>query len=445
LQAIWQNQRLLRDQLTTLDGAPARVLHPGFRNVAGGPDFRGAIVQFGEQAPVSGDVEVDIRAGGWHAHGHDCNPAFRGVVLHVLWDGEPSAPGPPALALRPVLDAPLGELNLWLGDQAAPPLAEEWMGRCREPLRELEPAKLLQLLHEAAHIRLQSKAALLQARARQAGWEQSFWEGVFRALGYKHNTWPMQRLGELRPRWQTAQSGALAMQARLLGISGLLPVELNRTRGASDKYLRDLWDRWWRERDEFADCVLPRAAWRFHGLRPANHPQRRFALAAQWAETGGLCAKLGEWCVRKLPDAELAPSLLEIFQVEPDPFWSWHYTIASARLKKSQPLLGLGRVTDLAINVVLPWLWVRAGEGKNARLQEAVERRYFAWPAAEDNSVLRHARLRLLGGATARSLPGAAAQQGLMQLVRDFCEHSNTLCEECKLPELAGQWCHSRI
>jgi hypothetical protein len=45
---------------------------------------------------------VDIRAGGWHAHGHDRNPAFRGVVLHVLWDGEPSAPGPPALALRPV-------------------------------------------------------------------------------------------------------------------------------------------------------------------------------------------------------------------------------------------------------------------------------------------------------------------------------------------------------
>ena len=144
--------------------------------------------------------------------------------------------------------------------------------------------------------------------------------------------------------------------------------------------------------------------------------------------------------MRKLPDAELAPSLLEIFQVAPHPFWSWHYTIASARLKKSQPLVGLGRVTDLAINVVLPWLWVRAGEGKNPRVQEAVEQRYFAWPAAEDNSVLRHARQRLLGGAGARSLPGAAAQQGLMQLVRDFCEHSNTLCEECQLPELIGQW-----
>ena len=60
LQAIWQNQRLLRDQLATLDGTPVRVLHPGFRNVEGGPDFRGAISQFGDQPPASGDVEVEI-------------------------------------------------------------------------------------------------------------------------------------------------------------------------------------------------------------------------------------------------------------------------------------------------------------------------------------------------------------------------------------------------
>jgi hypothetical protein len=93
-------------------------------------------------------------------------------------------------------------------------------------------------------------------------------------------------------------------------------------------------------------------------------------------------------------------------------------------------------VTDLAVNVVLPWLWIRAVEGKNDSLQRALERRYFAWPPAEDNSVLRLARQRLLGGAPRRALPGAAAQQGLIQIVRDFCDHSNAICERCKLPEL---------
>jgi hypothetical protein len=69
-------------------------------------------------------------------------------------------------------------------------------------------------------------------------------------------------------------------------------------------------------------------------------------------------------------------------------------------------------------------------------MQRTAEERYFAWPGAEDNAVLRLARQRLLGGASARSLPTAAIQQGLLQIVRDFCEHSNALCENCPFPEL---------
>ena len=103
-------------------------------------------------------------------------------------------------------------------------------------------------------------------------------------------------------------------------------------------------------------------------------------------------------------------------------------------------MLGATRVTDLAVNVVLPWLWARAAEGKSAGVQRAIEHRYFTWPPAEDNSLLRLARQRLLGGAPPRALPGAAAQQGLIQMVRDFCDHSNSICESCKLPALVRDW-----
>ena len=71
LQAIWQHQRLLRDQLRTLDGHKVRVLHPGFKNHEAGPDFRKAMVQVGCDAAVSGDIEIDLRPDGWRAHGHD--------------------------------------------------------------------------------------------------------------------------------------------------------------------------------------------------------------------------------------------------------------------------------------------------------------------------------------------------------------------------------------
>jgi len=249
--------------------------------------------------------------------------------------------------------------------------------------------------------------------------------------------WPMQRLGELRPRWLACDAGkAQLLQARLLGLSGLLPAELTRSKTAADRYLRGVWDQWWRERDEFGDVILPRAVWRLHGLRPANHPQRRLALAAGWSVDGCLSAKLESWCAKDLPGNQMCGSLLEALQVEPDDFWSWHWTLRSARLKQERPLLGATRVADFAMNVVIPWLWIRAVEGKNQEMQNRLEKRYFEWPAAEDNSLLRLARERLLGGKDRGALPGAAAQQGLIQIVRDFCDHSNSICEKCQLPDL---------
>jgi Protein of unknown function (DUF2851) len=443
LQAIWQHQRLLRDQLKTCDGQPVQVLHPGFRSVEGGPDFRGPIVKFADSAPQTGDVEVDIRASGWRAHAHDRNPAFKNVILHVIWDNERTGiTGPPLLPLRDLIDAPLGELSLWLGTDASQSFPESLRGKCSAPLRELDETRLRELLQQAARVRLQSKAAQFEARARQAGWEQALWEGLFRALGYKHNIWPMQRLGELRSRWNSQKGDPLALQARLFGISGLLPTQLTPSTGKADRYFRSIWDHWWRERDQFAESVLPKSMWRFHGLRPANHPQRRLALASNWCMNGHLVSKVEEWCVRDLPNAELLDSLHEALQVQPDEFWSWHYTFRSARLKKARPLLGRTRVTDLAINTILPWLWVRAGQGRNDKLRERIEQRYFAWPSAEDNSLLRLARQRLLGGASRNVLRGAAAQQGLIQIVRDFCERSNALCDNCQFPKLVRDFAH---
>jgi hypothetical protein len=441
LQVIWLHQRLQRDQLLTTDGRPVQVLHPGFWNHEAGPDFRGAVLQFPGDTPRSGDIEVDLRSSGWRAHGHDRNRAFNGVLLHVVWenDGEPALP---TLELPPVLDSPLDQLLLWLGSDAAQSFPTSLAGQCAAPLRDLDRARVTDLLHQAALVRLQGKAEQLQARARQAGWEQALWEGLFRALGYKHNVWPMQRLAELRTRLCPAGSrlAPLTLQARLLGTAGLLPAELTRAQASTDSYLRRVWDGWWRELDTFNDCTLPSTLWHLAGLRPANHPQRRLALAAHWLSAGDLPARLERWCQQDGPETKLAAALLDLLQVPRDDFWSWHWTLRSRRMSKPQPLLGAMRVTDLAVNAVLPWLWMRAREGKNDRLRERLEQRYLHWPPGEDNAVLRLARQRLLGGAGRRALRTAGEQQGLLQIVRDFCEHSNALCANCRFPDLVKEW-----
>ena len=452
LQTVWQHQRLRRDQLKTADGKSVRVLHPGFASVEGGPDFRGAVLQFENEKPVAGDVEIDLVPAGWHAHGHDKNPSFKNVILHVVWEEVQSLKSNvqsnfKTFSLKNSLDAPIFELALALENESG--LPENLRGKCSAPLRELAAAQLTELLHAAAKVRFENKANAILARAKNSGWEQALWENLFRALGYKYNVWPMLNLAETKPQWTRGAASAFEIQARLLGVSGLLPDDLTRAQKSSDTFLRRAWDFWWRDRDEFECCILPRECWRFHGLRPANHPQRRLALAAHWLASENLISKIEGWAVKNY-SAPLTPtlspprgegekllrSLHEIFQVERDEFWSWHWTFKSARMAKPQPLLGAARVTDLAVNVVLPWLWIRAKEGGNEKFQREIERRFFAWPAAEDNSILKLARQRLLGTAGAKNLSGAAQQQGLMQIVRDFCEHSNAICADCRFPEL---------
>jgi hypothetical protein len=146
LQAVWQHQGLRRDQLKTTDGKTVRVFHPGFISVEGGPDFRGAVLQFENEKPISGDVEIDLQTSGWRAHGHDRNKNFKNVLLHVVWqsEGTPNSGSattsnrPPTLALQNSLDAPLAELSLWLENESASAFPENLRGQCCAPLRELD-------------------------------------------------------------------------------------------------------------------------------------------------------------------------------------------------------------------------------------------------------------------------------------------------------------------
>lgn len=443
LQSIWQHQRLRRDNLLTADNRPVFILHPGFLNKEAGPDFRGAIIQIGNNPPARGDVEVDLHPGHWHHHHHEGNPAYSKVILQVVWNTVSRKRGPkniPILSLDSVLDSPASELALWLKQEPPPSLPSFTDGKCAAPLSDLAPDDLNALLDQAALFRLQARADQMTARARDVGWDQVLWEGLFRALGYKHNAWPMLRLAELRARWQKPDSSRTVLVARLLGLSGLLPTESTNTRSKSGLYLKRLWDCWWREQDEFSDCLVPGKAWRLAGIRPANHPQRRLALAANWIGQADLPKAIRSWSRDSIKSARLPDSFLTLLTPARDDFWEHHYTLRSKWLVKPAPLIGINRATDIAANVVLPWLWASALKGKGRGVLEEIERRFLTWPKASDNAVLKLARQRLLGDRAQHLSPRLAAQQGLHQIVRDYCNQSDSLCEGCRFPEVVRQF-----
>ena len=432
LQQIWQYQRIHRGELRTTDGRRVAVLHPGFMNLEAGPDFQRAYIQVGRAAPVECDVEIDVASGGWQQHGHHTNPAFSGVGLQVVWQAGNGGPTDlPVVELKDQLDAPVGELSHALG-QAPTAQPPGTLGRCAAPLADLPTDDVHALLGQAAETRLRAKAGALAAVAARTDWRQALWEGLFTALGYKQNSWPMQRLAELLPELGQADEPVVLL-ARMLGVGGLLPDQLDRDK-LTNRYLRTLWDQWWRDRDRLAKRILPRDVWTFHGLRPANRPERRLALAACWLSRPDFVPWLDDWVCQAETRPTPAAALLGHLAAS-DEYWSTHWTFRSGRFPKAQPLLGAGRLHDIAVNVILPWLYARASADDNTGLRQRVGERYFAWPKGQDNSRLRFVRQRLLG-VRRISLRGAAAQQGLLQVQADFCNRTNALCDDCVFPDL---------
>ncbi len=436
LQSIWQFQRLKRDSLQLTDGRKLEVLHPGFLNQEAGPDFSKALLRIDGELLKEGDVEIETDPAGWKNHGHSKNPSFKNVSLLAYWDSSPlSDLDIPQIDLSPFLDSPIRQLSDVFGNASLVLVPEEWKGKCAGPLSILTTSQMHELLQQAAECRLDMKASLIQARAQDVGWDQSLHEALFRGLGYKQNAWPMQGLAERMVRHITQDSGNLSSkqsQALLLGAAGLLPQEEAKV---TDPFLKDLWSRWWRERSSLIDHCLPKSLWRFHGLRPANHPQRRIALGACWISDKGLIRNLEDWFF-KAPVKERISQLLEVLNPGPVEFWSRHWTFQSPMQPTDAPLIGQARATDLAVNAILPWFRARALAGKDDTTKQRVRDIYFDWPASQDNVLLRKARQRLLPGSLPRHLNKSSLQQGLIQIAADFCSHTTSDCAQCQFPEL---------
>lgn len=439
MQYIWQWQRLNREGLRTVDGRQCEVLHPGFLNRGTGPDFNRALIRLDGEVLLQGDVEIDRRAAGWKAHGHENNPSFERVVLRVVWSPPRKLQSSvPMLALEPFLNDSLVELARgFAADSFA--LPEEFSGKCRAPLAEIPPEQARRLLRSAAMFRFRQKGERQRLRAREAGWHLALWEGLLAGLGYSRNAWPMRRIGELTPRmfpgfpsasfelWPAAE-----VEARLFGVAGFLPHDSCSVR---QSHVAKLWDAWWRLRDEFSDVAFPEAIWCFSGLRPQNHPHRRLALAACWIRQPGFFQRLEKWFAETNLERPLAP-LVNALSGKITPFWADRFHFKRLSSGAGRLALGDSRAIELAMNVILPWFWSRANADGNQAAMQRAERLFSCFPRSGENRLLKDGCSRLLGREDSKTLAAAIDQQGLLQILRDFCSHSNALCENCRFPKL---------
>ena len=420
--ALWEEQRLPPEALVLADGSPIRVVYRGRRNRGPGPDFLKAAIVFPGEELRYGDVEIHVREGDWCAHGHHRDPAYEGVVLHVVYDPAPHAAQPavlPVLALGAWVRRRAGSLTALMGGELLAP--EPWREPCHDARRRLGDDALGATLRRLALRRLHERAAMVasdEALAAEpfspAARRQLLHRLLFEALGYPRNDAAFARLAAVAP-WEELAAAmgpappgqrAQVAEAILFARSGLLAAE-DAVPGAARLSL-------WRRAAELGERPrMAASAWRRWGVRPGNRPERRIAaaavFAARFAEQGPVVA---------LTDAarDSTGALLAALTAGPTPAWG------------RASLAGRGRAIELATNAVAPLLLAMGNLCNDAELRSLAIRRYLELPNPGP-----YGRTAMLEGALAADGPApassAAGQQALLYLQEHYCSRGR--CGRC--------------
>lgn len=318
--------------LRTVDGKRLKVLYAGRPAPGHGPDFQDAVVRVdGERA--SGNVELHRKPSDWRAHGHDTDPAYDNVMLHVVAQAEGSGPDLPLVALKRAEPR----------EAVEPPLMAQ--------LARASSGELREMLVRSGIARFRERVEAASRGIKETGVEQALHEAVFDALGYAENRAPFRWLARAVPAAALRQPASGASQDERAATLELLLLDASGLDGEAPSSVED------------------RPAWKVAGVRPVNHPRRRIrgaaVLLARVSGEGLLAA-----CERTISDGQAA--LERVFVVEgPD-----------------GALIGAGRAREMVVNAVLPLL-AAAGHPD-------AEASFLKQPPLPENSLTREAR-RLTG------------------------------------------------
>lgn len=429
---IW---RLLSSrELVSEDGEVLRVIYPGRPNDDRGADFRDAVIAT-RRGLIKGDIEVHTRASDWWAHGHHRDPLYDRVVLHVvMWnDGVKTEHkrGVPVLALEKYIKRGVGisDVESIYGGGSV------W---CSAAVH-VPPDILTGFLEDAGKRRFMDKAARFQAELATIDAGQCLYRGIMGALGYAKNKLPFMELADRVPLQlleSISRSGMaedeciIQMQTLLLGTAGLLLSQRSEKQDRSDELIEKLEKVWsfMRQRE-----VMTHDRWNLFKVRPGNFPVRRIAATScliwRYREVGLFSALLNMVrCARKDCDGDLKRGLM----VSGDDYWAKHFDLGLSVRKIERALIGGERADNIAVNIVLPFVFAWSGVNGEPEFGEKAFELYSNYPLLATNSIEKHMREQLDVGS--RVVNSACRQQGLIHIYKNLCTQGK--CGECRLSQL---------
>jgi hypothetical protein len=430
LQIVW-NERHLVDDPCCLDGSSLRIVHQGTWNLSSGPDFRDAALVIGGRL-VRGDVEIHQRTMDWQRHGHGDDPAYSGVVLHVVWEHDGIADRSPesVLELRSNLH-PAWRLLLREVEDACYPYSKRVPpGRCSLRWALTDDAKVKEILAVAGMTRFSSKASRIARLAVEHGLDETLYRLFFECLGYKSNREQFLALSYEHGLDELREIGdELGVMSVLYGSSGLL---LDPSRHEVLPQWRErsseMWHRWW-----VSGGGRLGVTWNLSGCRPLNSPHRRLAAGVSWLIRVGFRPSV--WLCRVVGGCVDGRGVFKALLSELDldlPPWRECQSFQKS-LKAPAALLGKKRIVDILANVLLPALYDKTLPGYDPKLAHLVSDAYLRLPPSQENRLLTEAIHRFLTppSRAVDVIDKTCHQQGLIDIYRNFCQLLHNDCSRC--------------
>lgn len=344
LHFLWRWRRFDLNDLSATTGEKIEIIHPGELNDHAGPDFFNAKIRIGSTL-WAGNVEMHVQASEWLVHGHDSDPAYDNVVLHVVWEEDrpvvrPNGERIPCIALRGRVPLRLLQIYERLTHESA------WIP-CQSFFSTAAAVVRLNWLDRLLVERLEEKTGAIAAllAASENHWESAFYCSLARNYGLKVNAEPFEALARSLPVTILAKhkNNLMQIEALLFGQAGMLDAVF------SEPYPQQLAQEYRHLRHKYSLVPLATHQWKFLRLRPANFPTVRIAqFAALIHQSAHLFSKI-------LETTEVR-SLLHLFDAEPGAYWQTHYQLdkPSAKREKSP---GRNFVELLIINTITPFLF----------------------------------------------------------------------------------------
>lgn len=404
---LWRLGRFDLRHLKTTEGETIHIQRFGTHNTHAGPDFSSAHLRISGIQWV-GNVEMHLKASHWYEHGHQDDPAYDSVILHVVMEED-----------RPVFRRNGERIPcLELKGRIPPDLAhtywrmlnnEYWIA-CQHQLHRVPTLVKTAWFDRLSAERLDHKTSAIEEKlaASQRDWEEIFYQYIARSLGGKINSHAMEMLARSLPLriLLKHQHSRLQTEALLFGQAGLLPQQ------SDEDYPKQLAREYQVLATKYKLQALPSTVWRYLRLRPANFPEIRIAqLACLLTNTGQLFGKT-------LAAANIQ-ELENMYDLGLSNYWQTHYRFGR-ETKRQGRKLGSTSIRNIIINAVVPFCYLYGQLRADERYQEKALHFLRALPA-EENAVLN--QWKALG----IEIEDAARSQALLELKQAYCDQSRCL------------------